>query len=108
MSYKGMIAAGATVAVGGGLAASAAIYEARNTSGQWKQARESAQMTRIMSTMQVGPFGPLGRPYGMSSNYGNSAGMSLAMHYARNGTGMRDPFFSLAGQFAEGARVLGG
>lgn len=65
-------------------------------------------MTRVLSTMQVGPFGALGRPYGMSSNYGNSAGMSLAMHYSRQGTGMKDPFFSMAGHFVEAGRFLGG
>jgi hypothetical protein len=43
----------------------------------------------------------------MGPNFSNAAGMSLAMHYARNGTGIRDPFFSLAGLGGQGGRVAG-
>jgi hypothetical protein len=105
-----LAAAGGTLALGGAAVGgvAAAGYEAAYASKQWKHGQEAAQMSRILSTMQVGPFGPLGRPYGMGSNYANSAGMSLALHYARQGTGMRDPFFSLAGHFTEAGRILGG
>jgi hypothetical protein len=34
--------------------------------------------------------------------------MSLALHYSRQGTGMKDPFFSMAGRFVEAGRFLGG
>ena len=64
-------------------------------------------MSRILATAQEGPFGTGNRPYGMGPNFSNSAGMSLAMHYARNGTGIKDPFFSLAGLGGQGARMAG-
>jgi hypothetical protein len=64
-------------------------------------------MSRVLATAQEGPFGTGNRPYGMGPNFSNSAGMSLAMHYARNGTGIKDPFFSLAGLGGQGARVAG-
>lgn len=110
-SAKILAGVGAGLAVGGAATAyvaGGAALEARYASKSWRGAQEAAQMSRMLSTMQVGPFGPLGRPYGMSSNYGNSAGMTLAMHYSRQGVGMRDPFFSMAGRFSESARILGG
>jgi hypothetical protein len=44
----------------------------------------------------------------MSSNHAGSAGMTLAMHYANNGAGIKDPFFSLAGLTGRTGYVLGG
>lgn len=98
-------AVGATLGLG---ATVAAVHETRHASAQWKEGQENAQMTRILSNMQTGPFGNMSRAYGMNANYGNSAGMTLALHYARQGTGMKDPFFSLAGHFSAAGRMLGG
>lgn len=89
-------------------ATSAAAYEAYHTSQGWKQSREAAHMTNVLSTMQVGPFGTGNRPYGMGSNYGNASGMSLALHYARNGTGVSNPVMSMAGMLGPTYRRLGG
>ena len=95
-------ATGASLAIGG-----AALYEARHTSRQWQRGMEAAHMSRILATAQEGPFGTGRRPYGMGPNFSNSAGMSLAMHYARNGTGIKNPFFSLGGLGGRGGQVAG-
>lgn len=114
IAYRAFTSTPALLAMGGtalGLGAAAygggaALSEARRASTQWRQGIEAAQMTRILSTMQTGPFGDMTKRYGMRANYGGSAGMTLASHYARNGTGIRDPFFSLVG--GNVGRFLGG
>jgi len=99
------------LAVGAGIAtiygATAAAHEARYSANAWRRAEESQHMTKVLSTMQVGPFGTGARPYGMGSNHSNSAGMSLALHYARNGTGIKNPAFSMAGLVSPRGRLLG-
>ena len=89
--YGGALLAGmGSIGVAGGL------YEAYSAGQQWKSEEESDYMQKLLATAQQGPFGTGLRPYGMGSNFGGSAGMSLAMHYARNGTGIRNPLFSIA------------
>lgn len=85
-----LLAGMGTVGIGGGL------YEAYSAGQDWKAEEESDYMQKLLATAQQGPFGTGLRPYGMGSNFGGSAGMSLAMHYARNGTGIRNPLFSIA------------
>lgn len=48
------------------------------------RAGEADQMARMILTAQSGPFGPSGRMMGISSNHNNTAGLTLAAHYARN------------------------
>ena len=48
------------------------------------RAAESEQMSRMILTAQSGPFGPSGRMMGISSNNNNTAGLTLAAHYAKN------------------------
>ena len=48
------------------------------------RAAESEQMSRMIMTAQQGPYGPSGRMRGISSNHNNTAGLTLAAHYARN------------------------
>lgn len=115
MAIRGGAVAGiGAMAIGAGLMGEvgviggAALFEARHASRQWKDAVEAEHMSRILATAQEGPFGTGNRPYGMGPNFSNSAGMSLAMHYARNGTGIKDPFFSLAGLGGRSAGILGG
>jgi hypothetical protein len=45
---------------------------------------EAEQMARMILTAQSGPYGPAGRMMGISSNHNNTAGLTLAAHYARN------------------------
>lgn len=89
--YGGALLAGMGVigSIGG-------LYEANRAGQEWKEEEESDYMQKLLATAQQGPFGTGLRPYGMGNNFGGSAGMSLAMHYARNGTGMRNPLYNLA------------
>jgi hypothetical protein len=95
---------GGLAIVGGGLVMGSpmALLEARRTAGQWKRGEEASYMSSLISNARVGPFGTGDRPYGMGSNFGNSAGMTLALHYARNGTGIKDPFMQMMGGLAGG------
>lgn len=93
--------------VGVAMAPVGALYEAKHTSLSWKRDKEASVMANLLATAQVGPFGTGDRPYGMGSNYGGAADMTLALHYARNGTGIRDPFFQMAGRFGKFGRFFG-
>jgi hypothetical protein len=99
-----LAAIGTTVGLGAaaaaGVSAAGLASEVYVQSNRWRRAQESAHMSRVLSTMQQGPFGPAGSRYGMGSNYGNSAHMTLALHYARNGTGIQNPLLGMAGRFA--------
>lgn len=100
----GALGVGGAVVVGAGMVMGApmGLLEARRAGGQWKRGEEAAYMSSLISNAQVGPFGTGNRPYGMGSNYGNAAGMTLALHYARNGTGIKDPFMQMMGGLAGG------
>ena len=90
------LAGGALLAGLGAVGIGGGLYEAYGAGQQCKSEEESDYMQKLLATAQQGPFGTGLRPYGMGSNFGGSAGMSLAMHYARNGTGIRNPLFSIA------------
>lgn len=90
--------AGATL---GGVAIQGFPYEAITAVRDWRRAEESAHISKIMRSVQVGPFGNGIRPYmGMGPNHGNAAGMTLASHYARNGTGIRSAPAGFLGLYA--------
>jgi hypothetical protein len=77
----------------GGTIAGIGTYDAWASGREdWRRARESTHMARILATAQEGPFGRGQRPYGMGPNFGSHSGMTLALHYARNGTGIRSGF----------------
>jgi len=98
---------GTGVAAFGVLAPVGALYEAKRASVGWKREKEASMMSNLLANAQVGPFGTGDRPYGMGSNYGGAADMTLALHYARNGTGIKDPFFQMSGRFGRVGRFFG-
>jgi len=57
------------------------------------RAAEADQMARMILTAQSGPFGPSGRLVKTGPNMNNTAGLTLAAHYARN----RNKRFGLLG-----------
>jgi hypothetical protein len=100
------------IGMAGGLVT--APYEGYMAAKDAKSRADAAYLRRLIQTQQIGPFGTGDRPYGMHSNFNNSAGMALALHYGRSGTGIPHPLYSLASSYGQGvggmsARyVLGG
>ena len=88
-AIKGILGGLAGLAIVGG-PVYAATSEYDRASRQGRQGREGADMARMLSRAQEGPFGTGARPYqGMGANNSGAAGMTLALHYARNGSGMK-------------------
>lgn len=77
--WKGRIAG-----AGLGVAAIMAGSKAMELTQRAAQAKEADIMSRMVLRAQSGPFGPMARSYGMHSNTGHTAGLTLASHYARN------------------------
>lgn len=59
-------------------------YEGYRMTREAGRAAESEQMARMILTAQSGPYGAAGRMRGISVNHNNTAGLTLAAHYAKN------------------------
>jgi hypothetical protein len=81
-AYPNSTLTGGAVLAGGGLIGTA--YSAYKMEQSAARAGEAGQMARLILTAQSGPFGPSGRAMGMGPNTNNTAGLTLAAHYAKN------------------------
>ena len=71
--------------VSGGLAAGAfGAHSVFKFEQSITRAAETQQMAQTILSAQGGPFGPSARLLGISSNNNNTAGLTLAAHYAKN------------------------
>lgn len=88
ITAAGLIGAG-TLGVGTVMAANFAHNTARNIG----DSITSDYMTNLIMRAQGGPFGPSASSMGMKSHNANTAGLTLAAHYARN----RNKYFGMMG-----------
>ena len=96
----GAIGAGFGTVIGAPLEIASAMQQSKSNA-------DMMYMGRMMKNQQTGPFGTGDRPYGLGSNFNSAAGMSLALHYANNGTGLPNPLTGLANSAPQGAVSIG-
>ena len=85
-----------TAALGAGTLGVGLVHTARfahNVAGEIGNAVTNDYMTNLILKAQAGPLGPSGSGIGMRHHNANTAGLTLAAHYARN----RGKYFGLMG-----------
>ena len=79
----GTLGVGAAMSAGAGtIGVAVPVMASLDGARQIRNTLEAEHMSRLLINAQQGPFGTGDRPWGLGPNSNNSAGLSLAAHYA--------------------------